>query len=102
LQADEIIRALIATGTMNDDTLADLERMRAELEAGKLHADDVAYLEALHARVTNAPLPEPVEEVADTRLDGLSIAEWRERALRAEAALQDLRDQQASDATRPA
>lgn len=103
LQADELIRALIATGTMNEDTLADLERMRADFEAGKLDPDDAAYLEALHARVTGAPAPEPLEEPAvESRLDGLTIGEWRDRALRAEASLADLRDQQATDATRPA
>jgi hypothetical protein len=101
LQADELIRALIATGTMNEDTLADLERMRADFEAGKLDADDAAYLDALHAKVTGAPLPDPVEDVSDMRIDGLNLAEWRERALRAEADLASLRDQQASDATQP-
>lgn len=102
MQADELIRDLIATGTMNEDTLADLERMRADFAAGKLDPDDAAYLEALHAKITGAPLPDPVEDVSDTRLDGLDIGEWRDRALKAEAALQELRDLQVSDATRPA
>jgi hypothetical protein len=98
LQADELIRELIATGTMNEDTLADLERMRADHAAGKLDPDDEAYLRALHARVTNAPMPEPVEDAAPAtvaRLDGLTIEEWRDRALRAEADLAALRDTEA-------
>lgn len=105
MKSDEIIDALIATGAMNEDTLADLARMRAEFEAGNLDPDDAAYLEALHARVTNAPLPEPIDapvaapaNAEPERLDGLTIAEWRERAEKAEAELAELRDQQTGDA----
>lgn len=103
MQADELIRALIATGTMNEETLAELERLRADFEAGRLDPDDAAYIEALHAKVTGAPLPElEATEPAETAtLDGLSLADWRDRALRAEAELAALRDQQASDATLP-
>ncbi len=103
MQADELIRALIATGTMNEETLAELERLRADFEAGRLDPDDAAYIEALHAKVTGAPLPElEAAEPAETAtLDGLSLADWRDRALRAEAELAALRDQQASDATLP-
>ena len=90
MQPDQLIRELIATGTMNEETLADLERMRAEHEAGTLDADDAAYLEALHAKVTGAPLPEPIED-EPAFLDNLTIAEWRERALKAEAQLAELR-----------
>jgi hypothetical protein len=99
VQADEIIRDLIATGTMNDDTLADLERMRKEIEGGTLHPDDAAYLQALHAKVNNAPMPDPIEDNSSARLDGLSIGEWRDRALRAETELAALRDQLTSGAT---
>ena len=99
MQADELIRELIATGTMNEDTLAELERMRADHEAGRLDPDDEAYLRALHARVTNAPLPDPEPEPGrePARLDGLTIGEWRDRALKAESELADLRDMQAGD-----
>lgn len=91
--ADELIRDLIATGTMNEDTLADLERMRTDADAGRLDPDDEAYLRALHARITNAPMPETIEAPVDGRLDGLTIAEWRDRALKAEASLAALQDQ---------
>jgi hypothetical protein len=94
LQADELIRELIATGTMNEDTLADLERMRAEHAAGTLHPDDEAYLRALHAKITSAPMPEPEDAAGPLRLDGLTIEEWRDRALRAEGELAALRDAQ--------
>lgn len=97
MKADDIIRELIATGTMNEDTLADLERMRADYEAGRLDPDDEAYLQALHARLTNSPMPEPHDTPAEPpRVDGLSLAEWRDRALKAEAELAELRDLQAS------
>lgn len=106
MKADALIRELIATGTMNEETLADLERMRAEYEAGTLDRDDEAYLRALHARVTNAPMPEPVEEVPaprePDRLDGLTIEGWRDRALAAENELAELRHQPAANAPDPA
>jgi hypothetical protein len=102
LQVDALIRELIATGTMNEDTLADLQRLLADYEAGKLDPDDEVYLRALHARLTNAPQApaevEPHDE--EQRLDGLTLAEWRERALAAEAELAALRDDgKAPDAT---
>jgi hypothetical protein len=98
VQPDQLIAELIATGTMNPDTLADLERMRADYAAGRLEPDDESYLRALHARITGAPAPEPVDETGPARLDGLTIAEWRERALRAESELAVLREQQTSEA----
>lgn len=98
MQADELIRELIATGTMNEDTLADLERMRAEFAAGKLDSDDEAYLRALHARVTNTPLPEAEDISAPPRLDGLTPEEWRDRALKAEARLAALESSQSGGA----
>ena len=75
MQVEALIKELLATGSMNEDTTADLNRWAAEAAAGTLHPDDVAYIEALHAKVTGASMPEdnvaaPVEPV---RLDGLSI-----------------------------
>ena len=94
MKADQLISELIATGTMNEETLADLERMRTEDAAGTLDPDDLAYLTALHARITDAPLPDPEPEVSagPARLDGLSLEEWRDRALKAEAELAEIRD----------
>jgi hypothetical protein len=100
LQIDALIRELIATGTMNEETLADLNRMLADFEAGKLDPDDEVYLRALHARLTGAPPAEPEEAPADPdRIDGHTIAEWRDRALQAEAEVAALRDQLASEST---
>ena len=99
MKADQLISELIATGTMNEETLADLERMRAEHAAGTLDPDDEAYLRAFHARITNAPMPVPAEreQATPARLDGLSLEEWRDRALKAEAELEEIRDLQAMD-----
>jgi hypothetical protein len=94
LQVDTLIRELIATGTMNDETLADLQRLLADFGAGKLDPDDEVYLRALHARLTNVPPTEP--EVDDSQLDGLDLAGWRERALAAEAELAALKASAAS------
>ena len=94
MQVEALIKELLATGSLNEDTTADLNRWAAEAAAGTLHPDDVADIEALHAKVTGASMPEdnvaaPVEPV---RLDGLSIEDWRERALKAEAELAQLKD----------
>ena len=91
---DALINQLLATGSMSEETTADLNRWLGEFEAGTLHADDAAYIEALHAKLTGAPLPEIETAVPaePARLDGLSIEDWRDRALRAEAELAALKD----------
>lgn len=94
MQVDALIKQLLATGTMNEDTTADLNRWLAEHEAGTLHPDDAAYIAALHAKINDIPLPEiEAAPPAESRIDGLTAAEWRERALRAEAELADLKEQ---------
>lgn len=94
MQVDVLIKELIATGTMNEDTLVELNRMLADFGAGKLDPDDEVYARALHARLTNLPLSVPEEAAgAPERIDGHTIDEWRDRALRAEAELATLRDQ---------
>jgi hypothetical protein len=94
VQVDALINQLLATGTMSEETTADLNRWLAEYNAGTLHADDAAYIEALHAKLTGAPIPEaePAAPIEPARLDGLSIEDWRDRALRAEAELAALKD----------
>ena len=94
MQVDALINQLLATGTMSEETTADLNRWLAEFNAGTLHADDAAYVEALHAKLTGAPLPEveTATPAEPARLDGLSIEDWRERALSAEAELAALKD----------
>lgn len=94
MQVEALIKELLATGSMNEDTTADLNRWAAEAAAGNLHPDDAAYIEALHAKVTGASMPEdsvaPASQPA--RLDGLTIEDWRDRALRAETELAALKD----------
>ena len=93
MQVDALIKELLATGSMNEDTTADLNRWLAESEAGTLNADDAAYIAALHAKLTGAPLPEEAPASAEpTRVDGLTLEDWRDRALRAEAELAALKD----------
>jgi hypothetical protein len=94
LPVDALIKELLATGHMNEETTADLNRWLADSEAGKLDPDDEGYVRALHARLTGAPPSEPEEVAAGPgRLDGLTAEEWRDRALRAEAELAAYRDQ---------
>lgn len=105
MNTEALIQSLLATGTMNEETSADLGRWLEEVKAGTLHPDDAEYIAALHARVTGdasqveAPdsYREPNEE--PERLDGLDISGWRERALAAEAELAALKDQMASPAS---
>ena len=98
MPVDALVNELIALGTLDESTLSDLKRMQSDAAEGKLDADDESYIRALHARLTNAPAPEPVEAEPD-RLDGHTIAEWRDRALAAEAEATALRDQLASSTT---
>ena len=70
MQADVLIRQLLASGDMNEETTAELSRMLAEHEAGTLHADDAAYVAALHERLTGQPQPEPLESSDAERLFG--------------------------------
>ena len=94
MQVEALIKELLATGSMNEDTTADLNRWAAEAAAGTLHADDAAYIEALHAKLSGEPLAEdtPAAPTEPVRLDGLTLEDWRDRALRAEAELAQLKD----------
>lgn len=60
---ETLVAELLATGEMNEDTRADLERIRSEAQAGQSHPDDLDYLKALHGRVLNGPVT--LEPVAD-------------------------------------
>ena len=94
MPVEALIKELLSTGSMNEDTTSDLNRWAAEAAAGTLHPDDAAYIEALYAKVTGAPLAESVEPTPaePARLDGLTLEDWRDRALRAEAELAQLTD----------
>ncbi|WP_417309964.1 hypothetical protein [Devosia sp.] len=104
MQPDALINELLATGTMNEDTTAQLNTMLDDYRAGTLDPDDEEYLRALHARITStqatekgpAPGTAPAPVTEPERLDGHTLEEWRDRALRAEAALADLEDQETS------
>ncbi len=52
---ETLVAELLATGEINEDTRADLERIESEARAGQSHPDDLDYLKALHGRVLNAP-----------------------------------------------
>jgi hypothetical protein len=92
VQADQLVAELLARGDINDETTLELNRMLADWRAGKLDPADADYLVALHARIMN--LTPEVGEMAHAsgpaHLDGLTIEEWRERALSAESRLADL------------
>jgi hypothetical protein len=95
VQVDQLVGELLARGDMNDDTTLELNRILSDWRAGKLEPDDAAYIEALHGKIMNlAPdLDEPAMAApAPARLDGLTIEEWRDRALRAEGDLAQLEE----------
>ncbi len=79
---------------MNDDTVLELNRNLADWRAGTLDPADEAYLVAFHARIVSGAVAEPIEEAASgpARIDGLTIEEWRDRALKAEADLAEIAD----------
>ena len=95
MQPDQLVAELLARGDMNDDTTIELNRILEAWRAGALDPEDEAYLRALHARIMNVPT---TAEAATSkapeaaRLDGLTIEEWRDRALKAEAQLADIED----------
>jgi hypothetical protein len=95
VQVEALIKELLATGSMNEDTTADLNRWLEEAGSGTLHPDDAAYIAALHAKITGAPIVEEADGGAPSepaRHDGLTLEDWRDRALRAEAELAQLKD----------
>ena len=93
MQPDQLIAELLARGDMNDETTVDLNRMLEDYRAGKLDSDDESYLRALHSRILNlAPEPVEIAPAAPARLDGLTIEEWRDRALKAESELAQIED----------
>jgi hypothetical protein len=86
LQPDQLVAELLARGDMNDETTLDLNRILNDWRAGKLDPEDEAYLVAFHGRLMQlAPEPEELAPSSPNRLDGLSIEEWRDRALKAES-----------------
>ena len=94
MQVDQLVGELLARGDMNDDTTLELNRILSDWRAGKLDPDDAAYVEGLHAKIMNlAPeQDEPTASPSPARLDGLTIEEWRDRALRAESELAQLEE----------
>lgn len=99
MQVDELIQQMLASGTLNEETAADLARMLDEYRAGTLDPDDAAYVVALNEKLSGT-LPDgdgaagfAAIPAADQRLDGHTIAEWRDRALAAEAERDALREQ---------
>jgi hypothetical protein len=92
VQIDQLVAELLARGDMNDDTTVDLNRILEEWRTGKLDPDDEAYVRAFHARIVDGPLVPDDTEPGPERIDGLSIADWRDRALRAEAELARLEE----------
>jgi hypothetical protein len=92
VQIDQLVAELLARGDMNDDTTVDLNRILEEWRTGKLDPDDENYVRALHARIMDGPVVLDDIEPGPERIDGLSIADWRDRALKAEADLARLEE----------
>ena len=94
MQLDQLIAELLARGDMNDDTALELNRILSDWRENKLDPDDEGYVRALHARLMNLPVSEmdAPATTTPTRLDGLSIEEWRDRALKAEAELAQIEE----------
>jgi hypothetical protein len=94
MQVDQLIAELLARGDINDDTTLELNRILTDWRAGQLESDDADYVQALHAKIMGLTV-DPEDKVVAApvnRLDGLSIEEWRERAMKAEAELADFQE----------
>jgi hypothetical protein len=94
VQVDQIVSELLARGDINDETTLELNRMLEDWRQNKLDPGDADYLTALHARLTSITpnADEPAAAVAVNRIDGLSIEEWRDRALKAESELAQIEE----------
>ena len=98
MSVDALVNELLALNTLDESTIADLKAAQQAAADGTLDADDEAYIRALHARLTGQPVAaaeEPAAPIDPETLDGLTIAQWRDRALAAEAEAAALRDRQA-------
>ena len=94
MQVDQLVAELLARGDINAETTLELNRMLEDWRQTKLDPSDADYIQALHARLMNfTPDPdEPAATPSINRIDGLSIEEWRDRALKAEAELAQLQE----------
>lgn len=98
---EQLVDELIGSGVLDEDAIADLRQNYLELwrKEGSLHPDDMAYLQAFHARIldparlTEDVGPEAEVESLQTRLD-----EALARAERAEARVLELEKQLAESA----
>lgn len=86
-EIERLAAELLATGEMNEDTVADLERILAEAKAGESYPDDLDYLAALHARIMS---PDRVVE-ADVAPSGDIVAQLRDEVSRLQSELADAR-----------
>jgi hypothetical protein len=89
-EIERLAAELLATGEMNEETTADLTRMREEARAGTLDADDAAYVAALYGRLLGegAVVAEP-ERSSEEIIADLE-AQLREAIARAERAEAEL------------
>ena len=84
---ERLVAELLATGEMNADTVADLERILGEARAGQSYPDDLAYLEALHTRILS-----PDRIVSDDVPPSENVeAQLRDEISRLQAELADAR-----------
>ncbi len=97
---ETLVAELLATGDMNEDTKADLERILTDVRSGQSHSDDLDYLRALHGRVLNAPASEeaapsvaPSEGAEDLRAE---IAQLRAELAEARQTIAELETRLAS------
>ncbi|MEO5807467.1 hypothetical protein [Devosia sp.] len=79
---DQLVSELIATGTMSEETVAELNGYLAASQAGTLDPDDLAYLRAFYARIMDAPVEDVVADEApqDMRAEFAAMLERAEKA----------------------
>lgn len=88
-EVEKLVGELLATGEMNTDTQADLERIAQEARNGQSHEDDIDYLRALHARVLS---PDAVRvETAEYAVEGESVSDLHRQIAALQAELDEAR-----------
>lgn len=90
-ETERLVSELLATGDMNADTVADLERILAEARAGTSYPDDLTYLEALHGRIFSQDrATEAAEDVEIAQTEDV-LAQLRGEITQLQADLADAR-----------
>jgi hypothetical protein len=84
---ERLTSELLASGLLNADTVADIERILGDARANQSYPDDLDYLQALHARLLS---PDRADEPDESRTED-EVAGLRAEIVRLQSELADAR-----------